>query len=128
MEDTRRVARRGATLIMLVPNTTPWTTWSAQLPEPLGCDDEDDSLWARDHLAAGMAPSGLTFDSYWVCVVPEYFPNPEELYRWRDWGFTADEVPPFEQVQPLLVSIFEQYAGSRGLEVKHSRFVWTARA
>jgi SAM-dependent methyltransferase len=128
VEDARRVARPGSRLIMLVPNATPRTTWSAQLPEPLGWDDDDDPLWARDRIAARMAPSGLVLEAYWVCVVPEYFPSPEELYRWRAWGYAADEVPSFEQVEPLLASIFDQHAGPLGLEVKHSRFLWTARA
>jgi SAM-dependent methyltransferase len=120
VEDARRVARPGATLIMLVPNATPRTTWSAQLPEPLGWDDDDDPLWARDRFLMRMAPSRLVLDRYWVCVVPEYFPTPEELYLWRAWGYTADEVPSFEQVQTVLESIFEHHAGPLGLEVKHS--------
>jgi len=113
---------------MLVPNATPRTAWSALLPEPLGWDDDDDPLWARDRFATRMAPSRLALDRYWVCVVPESFLSPEELYRWRAWGYATDEVPSFEQVQPLLTSIFEQHAGGRGLEVKHSRFLWKARA
>jgi hypothetical protein len=69
------------------------------------------SVVARERFAMRMAPSRLALDRYWVCVVPEYFQDPEEPYRWRAWGYAADEVPPFEQVRPLLSTIFEQHAG-----------------
>jgi len=127
VEDAYRVARPGATLIMLIPNLTPRTEWSGALPDPLGWNDEDDPLWARDRIAARMAATGLSIDRYWACVVPEYFSTPEEFYKWRAWGYVAGEVPPFIEVQDLLHKLFQRYAGADGLEVKHSRFIWMTR-
>lgn len=126
VEDARRVARPGAALIMLVPSPTPAAPWSAWLPAPLGWAEPDDPLWARDRIAERMAPSGLSFDSYWAFVVPEVFATPEELYRWRAWGYTPDEVPPFEQVQPILERIFAEFGERDGVAVRHSRFLWKA--
>jgi SAM-dependent methyltransferase len=126
VEDAQRVARPAARLIMLVPNATPATPWSASLPDPLGWSDSDDPLWARDRLSARLAPSGLAIESYWICVVPEVFTNVEELYRWRAWGWTPEEVPPLEAVRPILERIFREFSGPDGLTVRHSRFLWTA--
>jgi SAM-dependent methyltransferase len=128
LEDARRVARPGAVLIMLVPIPTPTTPWSAWLPEPLGRTDEDDPLWARDRIGERMAPSGLSIHSYWTFVVPEVFPSPEELYRWRAWGYTPDEVPSFEEVLPILERIFDEHGGSDGVAIRHSRFLWKSIA
>jgi SAM-dependent methyltransferase len=125
-EDARRVARPGATLIMLVPNSTPATEWSASLPAPLGWSGPDDPLWARDRIAARLALCGVAIDSYWTFVVPEILPTPYELYRWRSWGYLPAEVPSFEQVRPLLEQIFVEHAGLQGLAVRHSRFLWRA--
>jgi len=44
--DARRVARPDAVLLMLIPNPTPATPWSAMLPAPLAWADADNPLWA----------------------------------------------------------------------------------
>ena len=126
IEDARRVARPGAVLLMLVPNPTPATPWSTWLPAPLGWSDPDDPLWARDRIGERLAAGGLSLDSYWTYNVPEVFPSPEELYRWRAWGYTPDEVPSFEEVRPILARIFEEHGGLDGVAVCHSRFLWKA--
>jgi ubiquinone/menaquinone biosynthesis C-methylase UbiE len=124
--DARRVARPGAVLLMLSPNPTPATPWSATLPAPLGWADADNPLWARERIGTLLAPSGLAIDSYWTFVVPEIFPNPGEMYRGRAWGYSTDEVPPFDEVCPLLERIFAEHGGPAGLAVPHSRFLWKA--
>ena len=128
VEDAGRVARPGAVLLMLVPNPTPATPWSAWLPEPLGWSNPDDPLWARDRLNQRLAVSGLAIESYWTFVVPEVFPNPEELYRWRAWGYAPDEAPSLADVRPILKRIFAEYGGMAGVSVPHSRFLWKAVA
>ena len=85
-----------------------------------------DPLWARDLLAARLATSGLALDSYWTCDVPEVFPSPEDVYRWRTWGTTPDEVPSFEETRPVLERIFAEHGGAQGVTVRHSRFLWKA--
>lgn len=126
VEDARRVARPGAVLLLLVPNPTPATPWSAWLPGPLGWADRDEPLWARDVITERLAPSGLAIEHYWTFVVPEIFPTPEELYRWRAWGYTAEEVAPYEEVRPTLERVFAEYGGPEGVAVPHSRFLWKA--
>jgi SAM-dependent methyltransferase len=127
LADARRVARPGAVPLMLSPNPTPATPWSATLPAPLGWADTDNPLWAREPIAALLAPSGLAIESSWTFVVPEVFPNPAELYRWRAWGHLPNEVPTFEDVRPQLERIFAEYGGPEALAVPHSRFLWKAR-
>lgn len=126
VEDARRVARPGAVLLMLVPNPTPATPWSDWLPDPLGWTGTDDPLWARDRIGTRLAQSGLSMDSYWTFNVPETFASPEELYRWRAWGRTPDEVPSFEEVRPTVARIFARYGNPEGVAVRHSRFLWKA--
>ncbi|MGI8550333.1 MAG: class I SAM-dependent methyltransferase [Dehalococcoidia bacterium] len=126
VEDAGRVARPGAVLLMLVPNATPSTAWSSSLPEPLGWSAPDDPLWARDRIADRLAIGGLSLDSYWTFVVPEVFDSPEELYRWRAWGYLAGECPSFDDVRPLFEQIFAAHRRTGGLAVLHSRFLWKA--
>lgn len=127
VEDARRVARPGATLIMLVPNPTPVTPWTALLPEPLRWETWDgDPLWALERFEARLAPSGLAIDCYWTFTVPESFERPEDLYAWRAWGCSGDEVPAYEEAQPVLERIFQEYAGPDGLRIMRSRFLWMA--
>jgi SAM-dependent methyltransferase len=128
LADARRVARPDAVLIMLVPNPTPELPWMGLLPESLRWSDLEDGnpLWARDRIADLLAPSDLAIDTYWSFVVPEVFPTPEQVYRWRAWGATPDEVPPFEEVRPILTRIFAEYGAPEGLPVPRSRFLWMA--
>ena len=125
IEDARRVARPGAVLLMLVPDATPLTAWTAQLPEPLRWQ-EADPHWARQAIEQRLAGAGLSLHSWWSFDVPEIFPNPEEVYAWRTWGCTPDEVPSFEEVAADLERIFRQYRGPRGLEIRRRRYLWKA--
>jgi hypothetical protein len=115
--------------IMLVPNPTPVLPWTAWLPEPLAWTDPENEnpLWAHDHITVRLQASGLSIDQYGTFVVPETFERPEDLYQWRAWGYVEEEVPTFDEVLPTLERIFERYGDSRGVTVPHSRFLWTAR-
>jgi SAM-dependent methyltransferase len=125
IEDARRVARPGAVLLMLVPDTAPLTTWMADLPEPLRWQPGNPD-WARPAIEQRLSIGGLSLHSWWSFDVPEIFPNAEELYHWRIWGFTADEVPSFAEVAADLERIFTRYSGPRGLEVRRRRYIWKA--
>ena len=123
IEDARRVARSGAVLLMLVPDATPLTAWTAELPEPLRWQGSDPN-WARPAIEQRLTAAGLALHSWWSFDVPELFPNPEELYAWRTWGCTPDEVPTFAEVAADLARIFTQYGGQRGLEIRRRRYIW----
>ena len=125
IDDARRVARPGAVLIMLVPDTTPLTAWMSQLPEPLRWQ-ESDPHWARQAIEQRLVAEELSLHSWWSFDVPEIFPNPKELYIWRTWGCIPDEVPTFVEVAANLERIFARYGGPRGLEIRRRRYIWKA--
>jgi SAM-dependent methyltransferase len=125
IEDARRVARPGAVLLMLIPDSRPVTVWTAQLPESLRWQ-ESDPHWARPAIEQRLKAAELSLHSWWSFDVPEIFPNPEELYTWRTWGCRPDEVPSFAEVAADLTHIFAQYAGPRGLEIRRLRYIWKA--
>jgi SAM-dependent methyltransferase len=127
IEDARRVARPAAVLLMLVPDATPLTAWTAELPEPLRWQ-EGNPDWARPAIEQRLAATGLSLHSWWSFDVPELFPNPAELYTWRTWGCTPDEVPSFAKVAADLERIFNQYGGPRGLEIRRRRYIWKSIA
>lgn len=126
IEDARRVARPGATLLMLVPDATPLTPWHAYLPASLQLTEAHDPNWARPAIEQRLAKTDLVIDSWWSFDVPEIFPDPEQLYMWRTFATTPDEVPSFAQVRPILERIFEEYGGPRGVEIRRRRYIWKA--
>jgi SAM-dependent methyltransferase len=123
IEDARRVARPGAVLLMLVPDMTPLTAWTAELPEQLRWE-AGNPHWARPAIEQRLTAAELSLHSWWSFDVPELFPNPEELYVWRTWGCTPDEVPSFAEVAADLERIFTQYGGPGGLEIRRRRYIW----
>lgn len=125
IEDARRVARPGAVLLMLVPDATPLTVWTAQLPESLRWE-ENDLHWARPAIEQRLAVAELFLHSWWSFDVPEIFSNPEELYNWRAWGCASDEVPSYAEVAVDLERILARYRGPHGLEVRRRRYIWKA--
>jgi SAM-dependent methyltransferase len=126
IEDARRVARPGAVLLMLVPDWTPLTAWTAQLPEPLRWQEGDDPHWARRAIEERLAGAQLSLHSWWSLDVPESFPDPQELYAWRTWRCTPDEVPSYAEVAADLERIYMRYRGPRGLEIRRRRYLWKA--
>lgn|GEM_PF-501573 len=124
IEDARRVARPGATLLMLVPDATPLTPWNAFLPEALRWQAMDDPNWARSAIEQRLAAVQLSPHSWWSFDVPEIFPTPQELYIWRTWGAAPDEVPAYADVVSDLEHIFQRYAGPQGLEIRRHRYIW----
>jgi SAM-dependent methyltransferase len=125
IEDARRVARPGAVLLMLVPDTAPLTAWTKELPEPLRWRVWDPD-WARPTIEQRLTAVQLSLHSWWSFDVPELFPDAEALYSWRTWGCTLDEVPSFPEVAADLERTFTRYAGPRGLEIRRRRYIWKA--
>ncbi|MEO8608143.1 MAG: class I SAM-dependent methyltransferase [Chloroflexota bacterium] len=126
IEDSRRVARPGATLLMLVPDTAPLTPWHGLLPEALRWQAFDDPNWAYPAIEERLGAVQLNLHSWWSFDVPEIFATPEDFYIWRAWGTTPDEVPTYIDAASDLERIFEKYAGSQGLEIRRRRYIWKA--
>jgi len=126
VEDARRVARPGAVLLMLVPDARPLPPWNDWLPETLRQIPVGDPHWARTSIEQRLAIGGLALHSWWSFEVPEWFPGPTQLYDFLTWGWTADEVPAFAEVQPILERIFADYGRPQGVELRHRRYLWKA--
>jgi SAM-dependent methyltransferase len=126
IEDARRVARPGAVLLMLVPDAVPLTPWHAWLPEALQWKDAPDPHWARPAIEQRLAAGGLSLHSWWSFDVPEVFPDPEQLYTWLAWGCTPDEVPPFEEIRPILERVFAEHGDTEGVAIRYRRYLWKA--
>ena len=124
--DARRVARPGAVLLMLVSDARPIPPWNDWLPETLRQVPAADPHWARVGIEQQLATGSLTLHSWWSFEVPEWFPGPRQLYDFLTWGWTADEVPAFVEVQPSLDRIFADYAGPQGVVLRHLRHLWKA--
>jgi hypothetical protein len=127
--DAGRVCRQGAVLIELNPMEEPIPAWSNKLPPKLhyqnsgrhtGSGSIHQSVEARLHQA------GLTLHSGWGFDVPETFADPRELYRMLAWGLPADEIPTFEDLEVRINGIYERFAASDGIELRHCRFLWKA--
>jgi hypothetical protein len=127
VEDAQRVARPGATLIMLVPDARPQPIWNDLLPEPIRFTHiPDDPNWARKSIEGRFADAGLTLHSWWDFDVPEYFATPEQFYALLIWGYAPGEKPTYDEVAPALERIFADHAGRAGLEIRHVRHLWKA--
>jgi SAM-dependent methyltransferase len=126
VEDARRVARPGATLIMLIPDGIPMPIWHDQLPKPLQWSFGTDTNWARTAIEPRLNRSGIQIHSWWTFDVPEYFTEPEQLYAMLAWGHTADEKPPYAEVAPQLETLFAEYSSADGLMLRHRRYLWKA--
>lgn len=127
VEDAHRVARPGATLIMLVPDDRPIPLWNDLMPEAFRFTHvPDDPNWARKSLERRLATARLTIHSWWDFDVPEYFSTPEYFYEFLIWGYAPGEKPTYDEVAPALERIFAAHAGSDGLEIRHVRHLWKA--
>ncbi len=127
IEDASRVARPGATLIMLVPDARPLPPWNDRVPEPLRWQwVPDDPNWARKAIEARLAVARVPLHSWWSFDVSASIGTPEQFYTLLAWGYAPDEVPAYGEVAPVLAQIFTDFAGSDGLEIRHLRHLWKA--
>jgi 23S rRNA (guanine745-N1)-methyltransferase len=125
LEDARRVARPGACIIQLNPLETPLPDWAEQLPEPLraasGLEYRHGILNSVKHR---LAIGGLELHSAWTYDVPEFFDQPQELYKRLTWGYIPGEVPDWSGVSRIIRKIYADYAGAQGLVLRHTRLLW----
>ncbi len=130
IDDAPRVGRAGAIVLQLNPMDVPPPRWNNELPEPLRLPVSPVSYLERSQIRRSveerLAGAGLRLDSCWTFEVPEVFPDPEQFYIWRSWGFAPGEVPPFEQVRAQLTAVFQRHVGETGLAVPFGRFLWKA--
>lgn len=126
VEDARRVARPGATMIMIIPDGIPMPEWHDHLPKRLQWSFGADPNWARAVMEPRLARSGVPLHSWWSFDVPEYFATPEQLYTMLVWGNAADEKPSFEEVEAQLAAIFDEFGAPQGLALRHRRYLWKA--
>ena len=123
--DVRRIARPGAMLIELNPDFGVRPPWLDDLPHRFRWQTYDYGGWHKE-IGRRLAEVGLTFHSTWAFHGPEYFEKMEEFYKKLTWGYTADEVPSFDELRPTLEKIFSRYGRQDGLAVPHGRFLWMA--
>lgn len=126
VEDARRVARPGATMIMLIPDTLPMPAWGNHLPPALQWTVGTDPNWARNTMEPRLAKSGIALHSWWSFDVPERFTEPEQLYARLTWGNTPNEKPPYAEVATQLATLFADHASTNGLALRHRRHLWKA--
>jgi SAM-dependent methyltransferase len=132
--DAPRVCRPGAVMLMLVPDGGvpaggSKAPWFELLPEPFraqGSPPRSDPNWAHQSIEQNLTEAGLRLHSWWDFDVPEYIPNPKELYAWLSWPFMEDEVPAYQEVEPVFERIFKEFAGPQGLENRYRRSIWKA--
>jgi SAM-dependent methyltransferase len=126
VEDARRVARPGATMLMLIPDTTPMPAWHDLLPPSLQWSSGTDPNWARSSMEGRLAKSGFALHSWWSFDVPEHFTDPHELYHRLTWGHTVDEVPGYADIADDLAALYATYNTGHGLTLRHRRHLWKA--
>jgi SAM-dependent methyltransferase len=131
--DARRVCRPDAVMLMLVPSggvpaEGRLPAWTSLLPEPfsLGDPNRSDPNWAYKAIEQNLAEAGLRLHSWWDFDVPEYIPEPRELYASLAWPFMEDEIPPYQEVEGIFEGIFKEFAGPQGLENRWRRSIWKA--
>jgi SAM-dependent methyltransferase len=133
--DAPRVCRPGAVMLMLVPDGgvpagggRP-APWNDLLPEPLRWltpPDRIDPNWAYKGIVENLTEAGLRLHSWWDFDVLFYIPTPWDLYIGLSWPFMEDEVPSYQEVEPVLKRIFKEFAGPQGLENRWQRSIWKA--
>ena len=110
---------------MLVPDGTPVTPWTTQLPESLRWSETDPN-WARPTIEERLATGDLSLHSWWSFDVPEAFSGPRQLYVWLTFGRAPEEVPSFEEIRSALEQIFSTFGEDGRLTIRHRRHLWKA--
>lgn len=126
LADAKRVAKPRATMIMLNMLETALPVWQELLPKDLSFPfPTSGSILAE--VQRRLGESGVSLHSHWTFDVPEVFQNPKDLHTYLTWANFINE-PSFEITEPVLETVFEQYAGYQGLVLPHRRLLWKAVA
>ncbi|HEX2561010.1 class I SAM-dependent methyltransferase [Phenylobacterium sp.] len=125
--DARRAVRPGGALIQLNPVdlTAPWfEALPTALPLPGAYRAAGGFETIAGRIAARLAEGGLALHSAWTFDVPEILAEPEDLYACLTW--MTDDPPPLTAVRADLERLFREFAGPKGLELRHRRYLWKA--
>lgn len=120
--DAPRVARTAAVLLQLNPMGGPALEWERDLPAGLHLPRESGSI--EDRIAGLLSQAGLDFDDTWIFDVPEYLPDPGQLYAMATW--LVESPPHYEDCRLQLERLFDHHATDEGLEARQRRFLWKA--
>lgn len=120
--DAPRVARPGAVLLQLNPLGGDPPEWERDLPTGLRLPSEPGSI--EDRIAGLLSRAGLDFDDQWIFDVPEYLPDPEQLYAMASWP--VESPPRYQDCRAELERLFDRHATDQGLAVRQRRFLWKA--
>ncbi len=123
--DVGQLGRVGTILFALNPKESQLPPWNERLPEPLRLANPRTTS-RQQSVERRLAQAGLRLQSAWAIDVPEWFASPEQLYVKLSWGYTAEEVASFAEVEPILNAIFAEFGTEQGLAVPHGRFMWQA--
>jgi SAM-dependent methyltransferase len=121
--DAPRACRPGATLVQLNPAPPPPPEWNDALAPSLRIEPAGFDIEAR--IARLLAQAGLAFASAEFFDTTEDFETPEQL--WLRLSFLREDAPTFPATEAALTRIFRDHAGPGGLQMRHRRFLWTAR-
>ena len=127
--DAKRVCRPGAKLIALCPMEEPIPAWSSKLPPKLHYENSGRHTGSgsiHQSVSNRLHQAGLTLHSGWGFDVPETFADAKELYTMITWGLPLAEVPTFDDLSHKLDNIYETYADSQGITLRHCRYLWQA--
>ena len=127
LNEALRVARRGAVIVGLHPTgNLPAPIWADQLPAPyqdefMPLPFDEVAEWVTDPLST----AGISDYSLWWIDVPEYLRTPYELYA-RLGGSETDDAPEYQNIEPQLTKIVQQYSTPHGIVLRHRRLLWQA--
>jgi ubiquinone/menaquinone biosynthesis C-methylase UbiE len=124
LADAKRVAKPGATIIMLTMLETALPAWHDLLPDNLSFPFPTSGSMLAE-VQRRLETSGFSLHSHWTFDVPEVFENPKDLHTYLTWANFVN-APPFETTKLVLETIFEQYASNQGLAIPHRRLLWKA--
>jgi SAM-dependent methyltransferase len=122
IRDARRVLKKGGRMIQL--NPMDWIPdWNRDLPTRLRITADTGDIEAK--IRGLLESDGFAFETARVFDVGEYLPTAKDL--WKYASFLRDDAPPWERVRGALEEVYAHYAGRQGLELRHRRFLWSAR-
>jgi SAM-dependent methyltransferase len=122
IRDARRVLKTGGRMIQLNPmDFVP--DWNRDLPARLRVSAETGDIEAK--IRGLLESAGFAFETAREFDVGEYLPTAKDL--WKYVSFLKDDAPAWDSVRGALEEVFAHYSGRQGLELRHRRFLWSAR-
>lgn len=124
-----QVCTPNARIMALCPMEEPIPAWSSKLPPKLHYENSGRHTGhgsIHQSVENRLHQANLTLESGWSFDVPEVFADPRELYRMITWGLPVDEIPDYEDIAYKLDGIYDKYAESQGIVLRHCRYLFEA--